>query len=90
MRIDGYSQNLIETNTSKLERQEHADVGSSRGAAIADHKPKTDECTISAAAADGAEISRTRVAELRAQIASDTYDLNANNIADAMLKTFAK
>jgi flagellar biosynthesis anti-sigma factor FlgM len=90
MRIDGYSPNWIETNISKVERQDRADVGTSRSDSATDRKPLNDDCSISASAMDGTAVNRARVEELRAQIAEGSYKLSPENIADAMLKSMPR
>lgn len=91
MRIDGYSQSWVDTNTSKVERQDRADVGPNRsGGSVTNRRSLKDDCSISASATDGTEINRARVEELRAQIAEGSYKLSPENIADAMLKSMGR
>jgi flagellar biosynthesis anti-sigma factor FlgM len=89
MRIEGYSQNWVETNASKVEQQDRSD-GISRSKTATEGKPCNDACKISASAMDSTEANHARIEEIRAQIASGTYKLNADNIADAMLRSLAR
>jgi flagellar biosynthesis anti-sigma factor FlgM len=90
MRIDGYSQNWIETNLTKVERQDRADTGTSRSGSATDWKSLNDDCSISASTTDGTEVNRARVEELRAQIAEGSYKLSPENVADAMLRSYKR
>jgi flagellar biosynthesis anti-sigma factor FlgM len=88
MRIDGFSQRWIDSNASKLERQDRAGSGTNRLGGLPEKRVQQDEYRISVAGADAQEINRERVEQLSAQIASGTYQVEADVVADAMLKTF--
>jgi flagellar biosynthesis anti-sigma factor FlgM len=88
MRIDKFTQNWIETNPPKLDRQ--ADAGTSRSVGGSNPKPLNDVYRISAISTEGTEFRNARVEELRIQIASGTYEVNADNIAHAMLKMYGR
>ena len=90
MRIDSFSPSWAETNATKVERQDRNDVASSRTADATGKKAVADDCKLSSNVTETGDVSRARVEELRTQVSAGTYRLNADDIAEAMLKVFAR